>query len=156
MNLLDYDNKYVRITYVDGYVFEGDCTYNSLEYNEHEFGHSDEGLEIANFLLWKKDIVEIESLEDHDGPYGKFTSAYGTIEEMNVEDGIDSIREELFREDPELVIRMIRCLDDLYSKDSDKLPPKEELVEAMRDILDFYPDPEIRVSAKQLLERLKA
>ena len=111
MNLKRYDGKCVRLEDTEGNVFEGICCHNDHEYNYHEFGRDEECLQIVNFLFFKGDIKKIESLEHHRGPYGKFSSAYGLLEEMNVKDGISSIDEELYSEEDEHVIRMLACLE---------------------------------------------
>ena len=82
MNLHDYDDRCVRIIDNNSDIFDGICSYNNAEYDEHEFGRNEESLQICNFLFYKSDIKEIQSLENNDGPYGKFLAPYGKLEEM--------------------------------------------------------------------------
>ena len=91
MRLKQYDGQCVRIDCVDGNVYDGICSYNDKEYNEQEYGRHEECLVMVNFLFFKSDIIAIESLENHSGPYGKFLDPFGKLEEMNVQDGLDSI-----------------------------------------------------------------
>ena len=65
MDIKRYDGKCVRIIDTSGDVFDGICCYNDEEYNDHEYGRCEEGLKIENFLFFKSDIREIQSLEEH-------------------------------------------------------------------------------------------
>ena len=46
MKLNKFDNKKVKIECIDGNTYEGLCSYNSLDYNFHEFGRDEECLQI--------------------------------------------------------------------------------------------------------------
>ena len=111
MKLKKYDGRCVRVIDSNGDAFDGICSYNDEEYDEHEFGRSEESLQIENFLFFESDIKEIQSLEEHKGPYGRFLDPYGKLEELTVEDGIDSIRDMLFSEEKDHVLRLLNCLD---------------------------------------------
>ena len=89
LDLKQYDGKCVRITDAEGNVFEGVCSYNSEEYDEHEYGRCEKALQLPFFLFFQSNIAALESLEDRSGPYGKFSDPYGTLEELMVEEGID-------------------------------------------------------------------
>ena len=111
MKLSDYDGKCVRIVDFEGDVFEGICSYNNEAYMEHEYGVHEECLQLANFIFYRSHIKDIESLEGNCGPYGRFTSCYRRLEELNIEDGINSIREVLFSEENEHIFRLLLCID---------------------------------------------
>ena len=66
MDILQYDNKHVRITIFDGSVYEGIVTHNSASYDGHEFGREEEGLQMPSLLIYKDDIQSVESLEYRD------------------------------------------------------------------------------------------
>ena len=64
MNLKKYDNKCVRIIDTDDNIFEGNCIFNSKEYNEHEYGMSEDSLQILNISFYKSYIKSIEILKE--------------------------------------------------------------------------------------------
>ena len=111
-DLKNYDGKYVRIIDSNGDAFDGIACYNCDEYNEHEYGRCEESLQIANFQFYRSYINSVQSLEEHTGPYGHFPGPYSKIEELTVEDGIESIKDMLDSGDDEQVIRLLRCLAD--------------------------------------------
>ena len=63
MNLKKYDNKCVRIIDTDDNIFEGNCIFNSKEYNEHEYGMNEDSLQILNISFYKSYIKSIEILK---------------------------------------------------------------------------------------------
>ena len=67
MDLLSFDNKNVRLTAKWGQIFEGEATYDSEEYSEHEYGWAEDGLNIDNWLFRRSDIASIERLEGEPG-----------------------------------------------------------------------------------------
>ena len=64
MNLKKYDNKCVRIIDTDDNIFEGNCIFNSREYNEHEYGMNEDSLQILNISFYKSYIKTIEILKE--------------------------------------------------------------------------------------------
>lgn len=64
MNLKKYDNKCVRIIDTDDNIFEGNCIFNSREYNEHEYGMNEDSLQILNISFYKSYIKSIEILKE--------------------------------------------------------------------------------------------
>ena len=58
--------KWVRLTDVDGNVFEGECTYDSEEYCLHEYGREEEALRIDYWLFYFSDIRSVELAEKTD------------------------------------------------------------------------------------------
>ena len=152
MKLLDYDGQCVRITVPCGDIFEGICRYSDKYYNEHEYGRREEALRIINHLFFKNDIKEIESLEGHNGSYGKFSSCYGLIEELNVQDGIDFIRDVLFCEENEHVYRMLLCLEHHLSPRSENgLDCYDEVIETIHELLQTDIEPDSREKARQII-----
>ncbi len=152
MNISKFDGKTVRITDKWGDVFEGIAQYNSIDYCEHEFGVSEDSLQILNTIFYNKTIKSVESLEDHTGPYGKFTTPYGKVEEMMVEDG-DII--DLFEyEEDEHTIRMLRLLN-VYLDPS--LHPeykyREEAISALSTIIKYTKNDEIKKEAMRLVDK---
>ncbi len=154
MRLKAFDGQPVRLVTVQGEVFEGFCEYNSRDYNAHEFGRDEAGLQIGNFLFFRNDIREAESLEGKKGPYGPFSEAYGLLETMNAEDGISGISEVLDSEDDAHVYRMLVCLEDwLDPSKGHELPDREEVIAAVRKVLRWNEAPEIRCKARELIDR---
>ncbi|MBO4351803.1 MAG: hypothetical protein J6A01_12790 [Proteobacteria bacterium] len=156
MNLNQFDGKCVRITDIHGDVFDGICSYNNADYDEHEFGIFEESLQIVYVIFYRSDIQSVESLEDHTGPYGKFLDPYGKLEEMAAQDGIESITEMLFCEENVHVIRMLNCLDkylDPYY--GCKFTCRSETIDALEALCDSTSDKEIKEEAERLIEMWK-
>ncbi|MBQ2477694.1 MAG: HD domain-containing protein [Desulfovibrio sp.] len=114
MNLSTFDNKCVRITTVDGESFEDLCNCCHEECNEHEFGRPEPCLQMLSFLFFPREIAQIASLGGHSGPHGSFSAPFcrpeePIVEELIVEDDIDSIKEVLFSE--EQAPHMLNCLE---------------------------------------------
>ena len=114
MNLSTFDNKCVRITTVDGESFEDLCNCCHEERNEHEFGRPEPCLQMLSFLFFPREIAQIASLGGHSGPHGSFSAPFcrpeePIVEELIVEDDIDSIKEVLFSE--EQAPHMLNCLE---------------------------------------------
>ena len=115
MDLAGYDGKCVRITDRSGCFYDGFCSFNNADFDEHEFGRREVSLEIMNSVFFAGDIGDVELLEDGGGEFGRFRDPYGKLEEELVGDGADAICEAL--EDallgdlhPEHAVRLIRCL----------------------------------------------
>ena len=154
MRLRQFDNKCVQVTDVWGNVFEGICSYNSRSYNAHEIGPDEDGLQISCFVLTRSDIKEVKSLEDHEGPYGKFTGPFGTLEEMTVQDGADLVEEALDSEESVHVHRLLLCIGKYLDPENGlELPDRKEVIEALRHLAAHGMDDDIRKEALQLVER---
>ena len=153
MDLKQYDGKCIRIIDISGNVFDGICCYNDEEYNDHEYGRCEEGLKIENFLFFKSDISQIQSLEDHWGPYGRFIDPYGTLEIMTVEDGFDSINDLLFSEENEHVLRLLNCLDRYLDPSYGyELSCREEVFEALEELIRVNGNEKVQEKAGRLLK----
>lgn len=152
MELSQYDGKCVRITDPNGDVFDGICSYSNEAFCEHEYGRNEECLKIVNFLFFSSDIKSVESLERHAGPYGKFLDPYGKLEELTVEDGIDSIRDVLFSEENEHVLRLLNCLDRYLDPYFDHvLACHSEVLDALKELLLVNKDENIQKKTAKLL-----
>ena len=112
MNLKNFDNKCVRITTVDGEVFEGIVSYLSREYVNHEYGKDEEVLNLTPILFGKSEIALVESLEEVEGPFGHYSEKYGLLERKCLDWGSDMIEEVLECEDDIQILRMLECLND--------------------------------------------
>ena len=113
MNLKKYDQKYVKIECIDGKIYEGFSTYNSLEYTFHEYGKNEESLEIFHFLFYKKDIKKIAIID-------KFSKPFGEIENETASD-IDLLEQALdFDEDTVHVYRLLCYLETIEINDEIK------------------------------------
>ena len=156
MQLSKYDGQCVQIEDSYGDVFEGYCSHNSADYNEHEFGRNEEGLALPGLLLFKSDIKKITSLEDHQGPYGKFTSPYGKLEEITVEDGVTMIDEVLYSEEPEHIYRLLLCIEDhLKSPDDNLYNDSNGLAALLKNFTKMDLDAKTKEKVQALITRLK-
>jgi len=59
-----WDGKLVRITDKWGDVFEGECTWCSADYCEHEFGRADEALQIDDWLFFAGTVRRVEPIAE--------------------------------------------------------------------------------------------
>ncbi len=156
MKLSKFDGQCVQIEDNSGDLFEGYCSYNSAEYNEHEFGNDEEGLELPGILFFKSDIRKVTSLEDHQGPYGKFTSSYGKLEEMIVEDGVDMIDEVFYSEEQEHIYRLLLCMENHLKSPEDSLfESSKELVALLKGLNIMNVDEKTKEKAQALITRLQ-
>ena len=87
MNLKKYDNKYVRITDIEDNSYDGLCSYNDKEYNEHEYGKDEDSLQILNIVFYKSFIKNIEIIDNFN------SNEYGPLEELIIESGVDFIED---------------------------------------------------------------
>ena len=149
-----YDGKYIRIIDGNGDAFDGIACYNCDEYNEHEYGRREDSLQIESFQFYRSYITTIQSLEEYNGPYGHFPGPYSKLEELTVEDGIEGIRDMLFLDDDEQVIRLLRCLDDYIDNGHGcRVPGNNEIAEALEELLKTNPGSKIREEAEMILNR---
>ena len=157
MKLSQFDGQCVQIEDCNGDVFEGYCLFNSAEYNDIEFGYDEEGLQMPNMLFYKSNIRKVTSLEDHEGPYGKFSAPYGKLEEMAVEDGLTMIDEVMLSEEPEHIFRLLLCMEDhLKSPDDSLFDDCEGLIELLKNLLVLMSgDAKIKAKAQALIARLQ-
>ena len=154
MKLRKFDGQCVRLTDGSGNVFEGICHYNSRAYMAHEIGPDEDGLQIECFVFERSNISDVVSLEDHDGPHGKFTAPFGTLEEMTVESGADLIEEALDSEESVHVLRLLRCLGrHLDPAGGAALPERAEVIRMLRELAANAEDPAVGEEAGRLAEK---
>ena len=152
VDLKKFDGKCVRIIDSSGDAFDGICSHNSEEYDEHEYGRCEESLQIENFLFFKRDIKDIQSLEENSGPHGRFLDPYGKLEIMTVEDGIDSIEDVLFSEEDAHVIRLLNCLEEYLNPDRGlTFSDREAIIEALNKLLEVNSNIAIQEKAWKIL-----
>ena len=121
MSLEKYDNKYVKIVDINDDIYEGRAYYNSHEYNFHEFGCDEEGLQILNMLFYKNSIKSIRIIK-------KMHGFFGRVEEIIVSDGIETIEDVLNSKESEHIYRLLLCIE---TKLFD-LPYCEELIKLLK------------------------
>ena len=89
MELKKFDGKLISLTDKNGDTFEGICSYNSADCNEHEYGISEDGVEIFHFLFYLSDIESINCINKFSAPYGRLeelTAADEVLREQALED----------------------------------------------------------------------
>ena len=59
MPLETYDGRMVCIRDTDGKTFTGEASFSGAEYNLHEYGRNDDGIQINGFLILESQIAEI-------------------------------------------------------------------------------------------------
>ena len=155
MDLSRFEGKPVRVTDKFGTVYEGICSHNSIDYDEHEFGVSEEALQFPAVLVWKSIIVSVESLEDVDGPYGHFSAPFGEIEEIAFQEGPSLIDEILFCEEDQMVIRILNCIEHHFCTLGEPLPEwKDELTDLLKQLPWFTEDLTILEKSDKLIALL--
>ena len=104
MSLKKYDNKCVRIIDTDDNVFEGICSFNEKEYNDHKYGRNEESLQILNIIFYKSYIKNIEILKKLK------SNEYSMLEELIVSSDKDFIGDALEMCDEVEKDRILLCL----------------------------------------------
>ena len=145
MKLTKFDNQLVRLEDFEGNVFEGFCTHNSRDYNFHEFGQNEEGVQISVCLFYESGIKKIEIIDS-------FSSSYGTLEEMILDDDIILVEEVFESEDDITISRLLSCIED-HLKSEDYKFDKNELKEVLEGLLKFN-DNKIQEQAKRVIDLL--
>ena len=146
MKLSKFDGKRVRILTVWGDELDGICQHNSADYNFHEFGKDEEGLQLSCLLLYKSDIKRIKELKKG------FPTPFGKLEEMTVEDDVDIIDEVLFCEEDESVLRLLACME---SRLGSGLPCAPEALVLVQKLCDETQSEPVRAAALRLLRAAK-
>ena len=156
--LAKYDGKCVRVTDSQGNSFEAICEHLSRDYVEHEYGKNEDALELAHLFIVHSDIVNVEVLDDHEGPWGRFSGPFGMLEIITVEDDIVmtlQMLEDYTDEEEEHVQRLLACLEYYLScGQGTKIPweaEKSKLIDPLKRIADEVTDKETRESAKRLI-----
>ena len=144
MKLSKYDGQRVRITTVWGDVLDGNCQHNSADYNEHEFGRPEEGLQFPSFLLFQSDIKKVQVLKNG------FPTPFGRLEEIAVEDGADIIEEVFLCEDDEHTLRLLLCLKN-HLETGKTVPDREKVFALLEKLLRKTNSAKIRRETAELL-----
>ena len=144
MKLSKFNDCRVRVTTVWGDVFDGICSHNSADYNEHEFGVAEEGLQLCSLLLYKSQIKRVALLKNG------FPTPFGKLEELAIEDGADLIDEFFTCEDDESVLRMLRCLKNNVETGK-TVPDRENVFALLEKLLQETDSDEIRRETAELL-----
>ena len=58
--------QWVRLTCIDGTIFEGEAAHDPADYCFHEFGRDEEGVEIDRWLFYLSDIRSVELSKEKD------------------------------------------------------------------------------------------
>ena len=145
VNLGYYDGKRVRITDSEGEIFEGVAAYYNKDYCEHEYGRREPCLQIANFTFFRSDVKDIETIR------GQYAAPFGRIEELNFQDGIDSIEDELFCEEDESVCRMLSCIEAHVVLHKEPCPGLSEL---LKKLMETELTEKTRLKAENLLKSI--
>ena len=58
--------QWVRLTCIDGVIFEGEAAHDPADYCFHEFGRDEEGVEIDHWLFYLSDIRSVELSKEKD------------------------------------------------------------------------------------------
>ena len=58
--------QWVRLTCIDGTIFEGEAAHDPADYCFHEFGRDEEGVEIDHWLFYLSDIRSVELSKEKD------------------------------------------------------------------------------------------
>jgi len=135
MNLIKYDNRFIRLVDGLGDIYEGVARYDSRDYNLHEYGkeeesiHSrdynlheygkeEESIQMSHTIFFKSFIKKIEIIDS-------FSDKYGLLEESIIDLGMDMVDEILTSEEDVSINRLLLCLEDkiktLSKNDIDEL-----------------------------------
>ncbi|MBP3891592.1 MAG: hypothetical protein J6D29_05410 [Solobacterium sp.] len=168
MNLKEFDQQCVRITTTDGEVYEGIVSFDSAEYVYHEYGRKEEALRMTPLLFYKRDIANIKSLEEVNGPYGHYSEKYGLFEKKCFDWGTDLIEEVLDCEDDIQIYRMLLYMDDHFPllieranatedtlKDEQGPIDLEDLKKMLHSLIKYNQNSSVLEEAKHLLTRLE-
>ena len=114
MNIKKYDNKCVKIIDTSNKIYEGICSYNSSEYNNHEYGKNEESIKILNIIFYKSDIKKIEINNNFS------SNRYGNLELLIIDSGMDFIEDAIDYGEKIHNDRLILCIKDNLDKFNDK------------------------------------
>jgi len=134
MNLKEYDGKYIQLIDRFDNMYEGICEYNSIDYNFHEYGKNEDGLQILGFLFFKSIIKSVKVLGDNE-PFGHFTEKYGQLEEEMIKSGSYFIEDAIDYGYDDHIYRLLLCLDDYLEAGNELLV--EENDKTLPELLDY-------------------
>ncbi len=152
MNIAKYNDKCIRLEDIFGNIYEGIAVHNNIDFNECEYGINEESIQLGCIMFRKSCIKKIESLENHKGPFGKFSNKYGKLEEDIIDGGIDLIEEILESEENIHISRLL-----LYIKENKPVFSEEEtikLIEDLNTLIKYNQDNQIRKQAQEIIMNL--
>ena len=144
INLIKYDNKFIRLVDGLGNVYEGIARYDSRDYNFHEYGKDEESIQMSHTIFFKFVIKKIEIIDS-------FSDKYGLLEESLLESGMDMVDEVLTSEEDISITRLLFCIEDrinILSKNE-----KDELVKIL-DVFIKYNDNKTNVDEAINIRRM--
>ena len=139
MKLSKYDNKLIKLVTVDNETFEGICTHNNIDYNESEYGVSEESIDIQCLKFYKSSIKEISIID-------KFSSKYGLLEEVISKEGYDLIDEVFTNEDDTHILR------ELYYLEDHRDLINEKIIKLIKDLIKYNKNEEVIKEANKIIK----
>ncbi len=154
MRLSQYDGKYVQILDVFDNRYEGICEYNSIDYNFHEYGKNEDGLQIMGFLFFNSIIKSVKELGDNE-PFGHFTEKYGQLEEEMIKSGSYFIEDAIDYGYDDHIYRLLLCLDDYLEAGNELLVENKDksLPELMQYLIKYNDNEENKNKARYLIDK---
>ena len=142
MKLNKYDNKLVKITTIEDDIFEGICSYDNVEFNEAEYGESEESLTIECLKFYKNSIKDVSIID-------KFSSKYGLLEEVISNDGTDLIEEVFDSEDDTHILR------ELYYLEDHKELINDEIIKLINTLIKYNKNEDILKEGNKIIKEYK-
>ena len=139
MNLCKFDNKKVLLETIYGDTFEGISSSNSIDYNEHEYGVSEESIQMSHIMIYESQIKRIKIIKE-------FSCPYGELEEAVLEDGLDMVDEVFESEEDVSIYRLLSCIKDKINNCKDI----KELIKLLDYLIKYNENNEIIDLAKNI------
>ena len=143
-NLGKYDDKKIFLEDIFGDKYEGICIHNSIDYNEHEYGVSEESIQLSHIIFYKSIIKDIKIIND-------FSNKYGKLEEVVVESGLDLIDEVFEGEEDISIYRLLFCIEDNLSIFKDN---KQELMKLLEYLIKYNENNNIIEETKIIINKI--
>ena len=120
-----FDNKIIRLETIYGDTFEGIGYFYGKEYNEHEYGVDEDSIVMSHIMTYESQIKSIEEIKE-------FSSNYGKLEEIVIEDGVDIIDEVFETDDDISIYRLLLCIEDNINNFN-----KDELIKELDYLIKY-------------------
>ncbi|MBR4262682.1 MAG: hypothetical protein IKQ35_04900 [Bacilli bacterium] len=143
-NLGKYDDKKILLEDIFGDKYEGICIHNNIDYNEHEYGVSEESIQLSHIIFYKSIIKDIKIVND-------FSNKYGKLEEVVVESGLDLIDEVFEGEEDISIYRLLFCIEDNLSVFKDN---KQELMKLLEYLIKYNKNNNIIEETKIIINKI--
>jgi len=138
-----YDNKKIKLETIYGDTFEGIGYFYSREYNEHEYGVDEDSIVMSHIMTYESQIKNIEEIDG-------FSTDYGRLEEIVIEDGVDII-DEVFESDDDIYIyRLLLCIEDNISTFTNK----DDLSKELKYLLMYNKDKKVIKKCVEIMKKL--